>query len=381
MRNNKIFKGFYRFFALLGLLVFISLAYIFISNATGLSSLLSVVGLVKTQSLYESNSKQLIEGATAGVVDSLDDQYSTYLNKSEWQELNLQLKAEFGGIGVYILEMEKGKLGIVASIKGTPAARAGLKSGDIILRINGESAVHMSSDEAAQLMRGEPGTQLELSIFRPSDSKEHEYKIIRQIINVPSVEDKVIGDGVPIGYIKLNQFHAHSTQEIADSLNRLNEKDIKGLILDLRDNGGGEFEASIAIADIFLEDKVVVSVKDRQGNETKHRAEAGSIKFPMVVLVNGNSASASEILSGALQDHKRALLVGEKTYGKGLVQTIFELRDGGALKLTTQKYFTPNGTDINKIGINPDYVVKNPETGDQDLQLKRAIEVLKGQIL
>lgn len=381
MRNNKIFKGFYRFFAFLGLLVFISLAYIFISNATGLSSLLSVVGLIKTQSLYESNCNQMIEGATAGIVDSLEDQYSKYLNKSEWQELQLQLNAEFGGIGVYILELEKGKLGIVSPIKGTPAAREGLQNGDIILRINGESAIHMSSDDAAQLMRGEPGTQLDLSIFRPSESKEYEFKIIREIINVPSVEDKVIGDGVPLGYIKLNQFHARSTQEIVDSLNQLNEKNIKGLILDLRDNGGGDFPASIAIADIFLEEKEVVSDKDARGHETVHRAEAGSFKLPMVILVNGNSASASEVLSGALQDNKRALLVGEKTYGKGLVQTLFPLRDGGALKLTTQRYFTPNGTDINEIGINPDYVVKNPEAGDRDLQLERAIEVLKGQIL
>lgn len=131
----------------------------------------------------------------------------------------------------------------------------------------------------------------------------------------------------------------------------------------------------------FLENKEVVSVKDARGKETTHRAEAGSFKLPMVVLVNGNSASASEILSGALHDNKRALLVGERTYGKGLVQTVYPLRDGGALKLTTQKYFTPNGTDINKIGINPDYVVKNPTTGNQDLQLKRAIEVLKEQIL
>ena len=381
MKNNKIFKGFYSFFAVFGLLLFILLAFVFISNANSMSSLLSVVGLIKSESLYQSRSNKMIEGATAGIVDSLKDPYSKYLNKSQWQELKLQLNAEFGGIGVYVVELKDGKLGIVSPIKGTPAARAGLKNGDVILSINGESAVHMSQDDAVHLMRGEPGTQLKLSVFRSSDSKEHEFKIVREIINVPSVEDKVIGDGVPIGYIRLNQFHARSTQEIADSLNRLNQKEIKGLVLDLRDNGGGDFDASIAIADIFLEDKEVVSVKDARGNETVHRAEADSFKLPMVVLVNGNSASASEILSGALQDNKRALLVGEKTYGKGLVQTVYPLRDGGALKLTPQKYFTPNGTDINKIGINPDYVVKNPEAGDRDLQLERAIEVLKGQIL
>jgi carboxyl-terminal processing protease len=381
LKDNKIVKGFYKFFALFGLLVFLALAFIFISNTSGLSSLFTVVGLLKSESIYHPNANQMLEGATSGIVASLNDPYSKYLNKSQWEELELQLNAEFGGIGVYVVELEGGKLGIVSPIKGTPAARAGLKNGDIITRINDKSAINMSQDEAVHLMRGDPGTQLDIAILRPADGKEHEFKITREIIDVPSVEDKVIGDAVPIGYIKLNQFHARSTKEIADSLNRLNMKGIKGLILDLRDNGGGDFDASIAIADIFLEDLKVVSVKDARGKETIHRAEAGSFKLPMVVLVNGNSASASEILAGALKDNKRALLVGEKTFGKGLVQTVYPLRGGGALKLTTQKYFTPNGTDINKIGINPDYVVKNPAAGDKDLQLERALELVKKQIL
>jgi len=381
LKNNKFFKGIVSFFALFGLLGFLALAFIFVTNSSGLSSLLTVVGLLKADSLYEPQTDKMIEGATAGIVSSLDDPYSKYLNKSQWEELELQLNAEFGGIGVYVVELDDGRLGIVSPIKGTPAERAGLKNGDIITRINDQSAIHMSQDEAVHLMRGEPGTQLDMAVLRPDEGKEYEFKIIREIINVPSVEDKVIGDGVPIGYIKLNQFHARSAQEIADSVNRLNAKDIKGIILDLRDNGGGDFEASIAIADIFLEDKEVVSVKNARGEETVHRAEAGSVKLPMVVLVNGNSASASEILAGALKDNKRAVLVGEKTYGKGLVQTVFPLRDGGALKLTTQKYFTPDGTDINKIGINPDYVVKNSEAEGQDLQMDRALEIIKEQIL
>ena len=381
MKNNKFFKGIVSFFALFGLLGFLALAFIFVTNSSGLSSLLTVVGLLKADSLYEPQTDKMIEGATAGIVSSLDDPYSKYLNKSQWEELELQLNAEFGGIGVYVVELDDGRLGIVSPIKGTPAERAGLKNGDIITRITDQSAIHMSQDEAVHLMRGEPGTQLDMAVLRPGEGKEYEFKIIREIINVPSVEDKVIGDGVPIGYIKLNQFHARSAQEIADSVNRLNAKDIKGIILDLRDNGGGDFEASIAIADIFLEDKEVVSVKDARGQETVHRAEAGSVKLPMVVLVNGNSASASEILAGALKDNKRAVLVGEKTYGKGLVQTVFPLRGGGALKLTTQKYFTPDGTDINKIGINPDYVVKNSEAEGQDLPMDRALEIIKEQIL
>jgi len=152
---------------------------------------------------------------------------------------------------------------------------------------------------------------------------------------------------------------------------------VKGLILDLRDNGGGDFDASVMIADLFLGASEVVSIKDARGHETVHKAYDGATAIPMVVLVNKNSASASEILAGALQDNKRAVLVGEKTFGKGLVQTVYPLADGGALKLTTQKYFTPNGTDINEIGINPDIIVQNADTGDNDLQLERAIEYLK----
>jgi carboxyl-terminal processing protease len=204
--------------------------------------------------------------------------------------------------------------------------------------------------------------------------------IIREIINVPSVEDKIISEEPLLGYIKLNQFHARSAQEIASSINNMEDKKVKGVILDLRDNGGGDFEASLDIADLFLDESDVVSVKDSRGKETVHKARAGSYSAPLIVLVNKNSASASEILSGALQDNGRAILVGEKTFGKGLVQTVFPLRDGGALKLTTQKYFTPKGTDINEIGINPDYVVKNPNNGDKDLQLERAIQLLKEKI-
>jgi carboxyl-terminal processing protease len=168
--------------------------------------------------------------------------------------------------------------------------------------------------------------------------------------------------------------------EMTTTVNRLVGKQVKGLILDLRDNGGGDFDAALSIASIFLDGQEIVSVADAQGNKTVHKATSGKVDLPLVVLVNGNSASASEILAGALQDNKRAVLVGQQTYGKGLVQTLYPLGNGGALKLTTQKYFTPKGTDINKIGIHPDYVVENNSKDNQDLQLQRAIELLKKQL-
>jgi carboxyl-terminal processing protease len=379
LKDNKIFKGIRGFFAIFGLVVFLMVGYAAATNWSGWSSMFAVMGLIKTDSLNALPGNKMLEGATAGIVTSLDDPYSRYLSKNQWEELQLQLNPEFGGIGVYVEGMEGGKLTIVSPIKGTPAAVAGLKNGDIITKINGETTLGMSQDDAVHLMRGDPGTQLDLSVFRPDEGKEIDFKIIREIVNVPSVEDKIVSEKPLLGYIKLNQFHAGSAQEMAASVNKMEEMKVKGLILDLRDNGGGDFPVSLTIADLFLGDSEVVSLKDSKGRETIHKATAGGDNTPLIVLVNNNSASASEILSGALQDNGRAVLVGEKTFGKGLVQTVYPLADGGALKLTTQKYFTPKGTDINEIGINPDHVVKNPDKGDQDLQLERAIELLSQQ--
>lgn len=380
MRDKKWFKGLNIFFSIAGILAVLGLAALLVTNASGVGTFLSVAGLVKTQSLYDLDNKKALEGATAGIVESLDDPYSKYLNQKDWADLKSKLEAEFGGIGIYVLQDKDKKLRVVAPIKGTPAERKGLKQGDVIVSINGESTAGMSQDDAVHLMRGDPGTELVLGIYRESEGREIEFRIVREIINVPSVEDQVLEQDARIGYIALNQFHSRSAREMTEAVNRLAEKNVKGLILDLRDNGGGDFDASISIAGIFLDGQEVVSVADARGNKTVHRASKGGTNLPLVVLVNNNSASASEILAGALQDNKRAVLVGEQTYGKGVVQTVYPLRNGGALKLTTQKYFTPAGTDINEIGIHPDYVVVNKDGENKDLQLQRAIEVLQSKL-
>lgn len=377
MLINKTLRFMAGILAAIGLGVVLLTGYALGTNWSGWSTLFSVMGLIETVSLNQPPAEKMLEGAAMGIVASLEDPYSRYLEKSQWEELQLQLSAEFGGIGVYLIETEEGKLTIVSPIKGTPAERAGLKNGDIVTQINAVSTYGMTQDDAVHLMRGDPGTQVDIVVYRPEESREIEFKIIREIINVPSAEDKIVNQQPLLGYIRLNQFHARSAQEIAASLNNMETQQVKGLILDLRDNGGGDFDASVMIADLFLNASEVVSIKDARGQETIHQAYDGAIAIPMVVLVNKNSASASEILAGALQDNQRAVLVGEKTFGKGLVQTVYPLADGGALKLTTQKYYTPNGTDINEIGINPDIVVQNADTGDHDLQLERAIEYLK----
>ena len=298
-----------------------------------------------------------------------------------YQDLKVKLEAKFGGIGVYVGQDNQGRIMIYSPIRGTPAYKVGVKHGDIIVRINGESTVKMTSDEAAQLMRGDPGTQLELGVYRESEGKELNFTIVREIINVPSVEDKILDEAADIGYISLNQFHAQSANELATSVEKLmSGNKVKGIILDLRDNGGGDFNAAIDIAGIFLDGSTVVSAADSKGNQQVYKASPGKVNIPLVVLVNHDSASASEILAAALQDNQRADLVGVKTFGKGLVQTVFPLHDGGALKLTTQKYYTPNGTDINEVGITPDYEVQNDPNNSQDLQLNKAIEVLKTKL-
>ncbi len=374
-----LLKGLNFILSTLGVLFIAGLIFILTVNPMGLGTLMSVVGLINTQSLYNIDSRQMLEGAAAGIVEALDDPYSTYLDKQTWQELKIRLEAKFGGIGVYIFQDNEGKIIIYSPIKGTPAYEAGIKHGDIVTKINEQSTMNMTQDDAATLMRGDPGTQLELTVYRESDNKEYVFEIIREIINVPSVEEQVLDEESGIGYIRLSQFHAQSTQEMLASVDRLvNEEGIKSLVLDLRNNGGGEFEAAIDIASIFLDQgDEVVSSADAKGNKKVYKASSGKTDLPLVVLVNQDSASASEILAAALQDNHRALLVGTTTYGKGLVQTVFPLRDGGALKLTTQKYFTPSGTDINEIGVVPDYVVAHDAESSEDLQLNKAVEILK----
>ncbi|MGE5391357.1 MAG: S41 family peptidase [Deltaproteobacteria bacterium] len=381
MKAKNFWRGLNVFFSLIGALAVVGLIVVFVTNAAGISTFISVLGLIKTQSIYDLNSSRVFQGAAAGVVQTLDDPYSEYLDRTTWQDLKVRLDAKFGGIGVFILQDNSGRLKILSPLKGTPAYVAGIKSGDFITKINGESTNGMTQDEAIHLLKGDPGTQVVVTVYRQSDGQEYDFKIIRAIINVPSVEQKSLGDAGQIGYIKLNQFHSQSAGEMKEAVEGFGRDDkVKGIILDLRDNGGGDFEAAIDIADLFLDEVPVVSAVDARGNKEVFRASMGKTPLPLVVLVNGDSASASEILAAALQDNKRAMLVGQKTFGKGLVQTVFPLRDGGALKLTTQTYYTPNGTDINKIGIRPDYTVKNDPGESTDKQLLKAEELIKKQI-
>ncbi|NLX88311.1 MAG: S41 family peptidase [Syntrophomonadaceae bacterium] len=369
------------FFSAIGVVTVICTIALLATSGPGLATLFSVIGLIKTESLYQIDTARMLEGAGAGIVEALDDPYSRYLDKQTYQDLKVKLEAKFGGIGVYVGQDNQGRIMIYSPIKGTPAYKEGIRHGDIIVRINGQSTMKMTSDEAVQLMRGDPGTKLELGVYRDSEGKELNFTIVREIINVPSVEDQILDEAAGIGYISLNQFHAQSANEVATSVEKLiNGDKVKGIILDLRYNGGGDFNTALDIAGIFLDGDTVVMAADNKGNQQVYKASSGKVDIPLVVLVNQDSASAAEILAAALQDNRRAELVGVKTFGKGLVQTVFPLHDGGALKLTTQKYYTPNGRDINEVGITPDYEVQNDPDSSEDLQLTKAINVLKEKL-
>jgi carboxyl-terminal processing protease len=364
-----------------GLVSIVLIVFLLATQAKGISTLFSVVGLIKSQSLTSIKTGDMLTGAAAGIVGALKDPYSQYLDVENREKLNERMSGEFGGIGVYILQDETGRLRLIAPIEGTPAYKVGVKHNDIILQVDGESVLNMTPDDVSVKLRGEPGTQVSLNIFRESSSQEYEFKINREIISVPSVMTQLVNANDNIGYVRLSIFQSHSQTEMQEKIDKLlQENNIEGLILDIRDNGGGDFEAATSIASLFLNGENIVSVADAQGDKIVHKANTGRYKLPLVVLVNENSASASEILAGALQDNNRAELVGETTYGKGLVQTVYVLPDGGALKLTTAKYYTPNGNDIHKIGIIPNEQVEQPSNSDRDLQLDKAVELLKTKI-
>lgn len=374
MKDNKIIKGLVVFFAVIGLLSTVTLSYSVIAFRGSIASLATEALLLKTKALQEVETSELIRGAMRGMVGALDDPYSAYLDPDEYRDLTIKIQATFGGIGIVVGTDEEKRLKVISALKGTPAERAGMRSGDIIVGIDGKPAQGMSLDEAVRLMRGEPGTQVTVNVYREKEKKEYEFRITREVINVPSVESRILEGPLPVGYIHLLQFTASSTTELKKAVKELSDEGARGIVLDLRDNPGGDFQAALDIADLFLDEGVIVKVRNSYGKEAVYRANPGAINMPLVVLVNGGSASSSEIVAGALQDNGVAPLVGERTFGKGLVQTVFPLAAGDALKLTTDKYYTPKGTDIDHVGITPDYTVASGN--GEDLQLERAKALL-----
>ena len=337
---------------------------------------------IKKDYVDDVDQGEIMDSAINGVLQSLDP-YSAYMSPELFKEMQTDTRGEFGGLGIEI-GMEAGVVKVISPIDGTPAEIAGIKAGDYIVKIGKEQVQGKSLMEAVKLMRGPVGTTINLTIRRKNVKKSLEFQIIRKIIEVKSVSSEIISKKKNIGYIRLKSFNENSDNQFLKIIKKLEKNSkIRGYVIDLRNNPGGLLTQAINITDFFLSDGEIVSTKGRKASETRkffaRRGDETKGK-PIVVLINNGSASASEIFAGALKDHKRAIILGENSFGKGSVQSIIPLRNGGGMRLTISKYYLPSGKSISEVGVTPDILVE--EIGDdfkinseKDNQLSYAIKL------
>jgi carboxyl-terminal processing protease len=342
-----------------------------------------VLGKVQEEYVEEVNQEEVMDSAINGILQSLDP-YSSYMSPKIFEEMQTETSGEFGGLGIEI-SMEAGVVKVITPIDDTPASKAGIKAGDYIVRINNKQVQGKSLMEAVNLMRGPVGSSIEITVRRKGLKKALIFEITREIIEIKSVTAKLIDTNV--GYLRLRAFNENSSDQLKEEISKLGKSNqIKGYILDLRNNPGGLLSQAIRISDFFLNDGEIVSTKGRKSKENrKFFAKKGDQinGKPLIVLINRGSASASEIVAGALKDQKRAILLGETTYGKGSVQSIIPLRNRGAIRLTISKYYLPSGKSISEIGVSPD--IKLQEIDEDfvintttDNQLNYAIKLFSG---
>lgn len=315
---------------------------------------------VRAQYVDEVTDQQLVEAAINGMLTNLDP-HSAYLNEKSFEDMQVSTRGEFGGLGIEVT-MENGLVKVVSPIDDTPAYRAGIQAGDYIVQIDDEAVMGMSLNDAVEKMRGNVGTDIHLVIHRESEAEPIDVTLTRDVIRIESVRHRVEGESV--GYIRITKFNQNTEEGVKKAVDdikkQLGEK-LKGFVLDLRNNPGGLLDQGIAVSDAFLDKGEIVSTRGRNEEDTKRdNATSGDIAdgLPMVVLINGGSASAAEIVAGALQDHKRAILLGTQSFGKGSVQTVIPLPGHGAMRLTTARYYTPSGRSIQAKGIEPDIMVE-----------------------
>lgn len=318
--------------------------------------------------------KKLDEGMYKGLFWGIGDPYSAYLTEDEYNQMKIALTGEYGGVGVTIAADNDGYITVVAPTDDTPADKAGIKTGDKIIKIDGKTYDSSALDEAAAAMRGKAGTKVQLTILRDKDTIE--VPLVRANIVTHTVKSETLKDE-NLGYIRITGFEENTSKEFETELRNFEKKGVKGLIIDLRDNGGGLVNIGVEIADMLLPEGVVTYTQDRKGGRYDYNSATGATNLPFVVLVNGGTASTSEILAGAIKDYQAGKLIGTKTFGKGIIQSIEPLENGDAIKLTVMQYFSPKGNVIQKVGITPDIVVESLNTDKTDVQLQKAIEVLK----
>ena len=331
-------------------------------------SLSEVFGKIKQHYVEDVEDKVLLENAIRGLLTGLDP-HSAYLDKDAFTELREGTSGEFGGLGI-VVGMKDGFVNVISPIDETPAERAGVKSGDLIIRLDDKNVKGMTLEDAVGIMRGKPDTNILLTIIREGADKPLKIEITRAIIKIQSVRSKTLEKG--FGYIRVSAFQERTGADLRKAISKLkkaNNKKLKGLVLDLRNNPGGLLTAAVEVSDAFLEEGTVVSIKGRDAsNTTTYHAKGADLinGAPIVVLINGGSASASEIVAGALQDHKRGIVMGTLSFGKASVQTVVPLGNGSALKLTTARYYTPSGASIQAKGITPDIILDDVQVSKKE---------------
>lgn len=333
-----------------------------------------VMEMVRRAYVEKVGDEKLIDGALSGMLSSLDP-HSTYLDKEMYKQMTVETKGEFGGLGIEIAAAEGG-IRIVSPIEDTPADKAGVKAGDLIIKIDDELARGMSLSEGVKKMRGKPGTSILLTIFRKGENTPLEIKIVRAVIKVKSVKSDMLAPGY--AYLRITQFQERTGSLLGKQIKALKKRSggvLSGAVLDLRNNPGGLLNQAVEVSDMFLNKGNIVSTKSRAGKNLSFDARSGDALngLPLIVLINHGSASASEIVAGALQDHHRAVLVGTKSFGKGSVQSVIPLNDGTAIKVTTALYYTPSGRSIQATGIDPDIEVEQLRVKAEEGKSKRPL--------
>lgn len=382
------------FLALLFIMLVAVVSYLFgsMSVPTGISNgdqfftkLQEIKGVIDSRYLYEYKEEDLTEGMYKGFVSALNDPYTQYYTTEEYKAMQEETEGVFGGVGIEVSAMNGKYIEVVAPIKDTPAERAGIKSGDRIFMIDGKEYGADMMQDAVSVMRGEPGKPVKLTILRNVNGKDEQidFDIIREIINVQSIHAQMLEGN--IGYLRITNFQANTATQFKAAWSALLAQGAKGIVLDLRNNPGGLLDVTIEIGDLLLPEGDVMKSKYADGTEDSYKSEASMDNTPMVTLINNGSASASEVLSGALKDYGRSEIVGMTTFGKGVVQQIVPLKDGSGVKVTMAEFFTPKDNKIHGVGISPTKEVELPETVtaigpeslSEDVQLQEAINLLK----
>lgn len=346
-------------------------------NAEGALQFLYTLGRIHSGYVGEYTDKKLFEGAMHGLVESLDDPYSEYLNEEGFARLNEMTDGTFGGIGVVLGQRNK-EFVVVSPMEGSPGAKAGIEAGDKILKVNDVDTKGRSLEDVVSTIRGKKGTNVKL-LLEHKNGEQFTADIVRDDIKIKSVAGKMLPDS-KIGYIRISMFNENTGEEFKKAYEKLEQEGMQATLLDLRHNPGGLLGECVKVANYIVPKGPVVSITDKKGKTQVYKSKLEKVKYPLAVLIDHGSASASEIVSGAVQDTKAGKLFGVKTYGKGCVQSVFHITADTGLKLTTAMYYTPSGRSIHKVGVEPDVEIELPEKAVTDEQLKKAEEYLKEEL-